>query len=91
VTGPREASVYLDWAAAAAPDPVEQCFRAALRALKSGGLLLADNVIQAGAMARGETQQARRVHRCNELVRNEPELTGLILPVGDGLSVSVRS
>jgi predicted O-methyltransferase YrrM len=72
-------------------DRVEQCFRAALRVLKSGGLLLADNVVNAGQVARRGTQQARRVHRWNELVHDEPSLTGMILPVGDGLSFSVRS
>ena len=70
---------------------VEQCFRLALNVLKPGGLLLADNTLGDGEVGRRETNQARRVHRWNDLVQDERSLTGMILPIGDGLSVSVRS
>ena len=70
---------------------VERCFWLALNVLKTGGLLLADNTLRDGEVARRETRRARRVHRWNDLVQGERSLTGMILPVGDGLSVSVRS
>jgi predicted O-methyltransferase YrrM len=70
---------------------VERCFWLALNVLKPGGLLLADNTLGDGEVARRETRQARRVHRWNNLVQRERSLTGMILPIGDGLSISVRS
>jgi predicted O-methyltransferase YrrM len=70
---------------------VQQCFEGALNVLKPDGVLLADNALEAGAISRRETDQARCVHRWNELVKDEPSLTSMILPVGDGLSVAVRS
>ena len=70
---------------------VEHCFRLARDVLKPGGLLLADNALEAGRLSGHETLQARCVHRWNELVRVDRSLTATILPIGDGLSVAVRS
>jgi predicted O-methyltransferase YrrM len=70
---------------------VELCFQQATRVLKPGGLLLADNALGAGEVLRRETRQARSVHRWNQLVSEEESLSATIVPVGDGLSIAVRS
>ena len=70
---------------------VELCFRQAMRVLKPGGLLLADNALGAGEVLRRETRQARCVHRWNQLVSEDESLSATIVPVGDGLSIAVRS
>ena len=70
---------------------VERCYRAALKALMPGGLLLADNALAGGDVLRQETREGRCAHRWNALVREDPSLFGLILPTEDGLSVAVRA
>jgi predicted O-methyltransferase YrrM len=69
---------------------VELCFQSAMRVLKPGGLLLADNALGAGEVLRAETREARCVHRWNQLVSEEESLSATIVPVGDGLSIAVR-
>ena len=69
---------------------VERCYRAALKALMPGGLLLADNALASGDVIVRETRQGRCVHRWNTLVLDDPSVFGLILPTDDGLSVAVR-
>ena len=70
---------------------VERCYRSALRALRPGGLLLADNALAGGEVLRQETREGRCVHRWNTLVLDDPSVFGLILPTDDGLSVAVRT
>jgi predicted O-methyltransferase YrrM len=70
---------------------VELCFQEAMRVLKPGGLLLADNALAAGEVVRPETREARCVHRWNQLVAREDQLSATIVPIGDGLSIAVRS
>jgi predicted O-methyltransferase YrrM len=70
---------------------VERCFHIARDVLKVNGLLLADNALEAAKGISGQTNQARCVHRWNQLVKGESSLTSMILPIGDGLSVAVRS
>jgi predicted O-methyltransferase YrrM len=69
---------------------VERCYRSALRALRPGGLLLADNALASGEVLHKETREGRCVHRWNTLVREDSSVFGSILPVDDGLSVAVR-
>jgi predicted O-methyltransferase YrrM len=70
---------------------VELCFRQAMRVLKPGGLLLADNALGAGEVMRRKTREARCVHVWNQLVLAEESLSATIVPVGDGLSIAVRT
>ena len=73
------------------PERVERGYRGSLRALRPGGLLLADNALAGGDVLRQETREGRCVHRWNALVLDDPSVFGLILPTDDGLSVAVRA
>jgi predicted O-methyltransferase YrrM len=70
---------------------VERCFNGALKVLKRGGLLLADNALEAADVLGRETREGRCVHRWNALVVAEPSLSGMIVPIEAGLSVAVRA
>lgn len=69
----------------------------ALRLLNDGGLLVSDNVLQEGTVLESRyavTRRDRTIHTrmrdyLYELKRN-PALETVILPLGDGVSVSVR-
>ncbi|MFI3213404.1 MAG: O-methyltransferase [Eubacteriales bacterium] len=68
-----------------------------LRLLKSGGLLVSDNVLQDGDIIESRfavTRRNRTIHsRMREYLyelKHHPELTTTILPVGDGVTVSVK-
>jgi predicted O-methyltransferase YrrM len=69
---------------------VARCYRAAVKALMPGGLLLADNALAGGEVLGQETREGRCVHRWNALVQEDPSVFGMILPTDDGLSVAVR-
>ena len=70
---------------------VALCFHQALAVLRPGGVLFTDNALASGEVAHPQTREARCVHRWNELVGAEPSLVSTILPIGDGLSMAVRS
>ena len=68
-----------------------------LRLLASGGLLVADNVLQDGDVIESRfavTRRNRTIHaRMREYLyelKHHPELETVILPVGDGVALSVR-
>ena len=68
-----------------------------LRLLASGGLLMADNVLQDGDVIESRfavTRRNRTIHaRMREYLyelKHHPELETVILPVGDGVALSVR-
>jgi caffeoyl-CoA O-methyltransferase len=63
----------------------------AVRLLRRGGVLLADNVIWSDRVADptqtdADTEGIRRFH---DRITGDPELSSTVLPVGDGVSVSV--
>lgn len=69
----------------------------ALRLLKAGGLLVSDNVLQEGDILESRyavTRRDRTIHsRMREYLfelKHHPMLTTSILPVGDGVAVSVK-
>ena len=70
---------------------VEECFHGAFKVLMPGALLLADNALAGGDVLRRETLEGHCVHRWNALVMEHPALSGIILPMDDGLSVAVRN
>ena len=68
-----------------------------LRLLAPGGILLSDNVLQDGEIIESRfavTRRNRTIHsRMREYLyelKHHPELETVILPVGDGVTVSVR-
>jgi len=69
---------------------VERLFRLSLERVRSGGLLLADNALRMGEVARPSGQQARNVAAYNRLAAGEPSLESVIVPIRDGLSVAVK-
>jgi predicted O-methyltransferase YrrM len=63
-------------------------FRAALPRLKRGGLLIADNVLWSGRVARRASDDATRaIQRLNRLVYSSRKLFPVIVPLRDGVAV----
>lgn len=63
----------------------------ALRRLKKGGLLIADNVLWSGTVVvPGNDQDELGIKQFNQLTHTNPELTTTIIPIRDGLSISVK-
>ena len=68
-------------------------FELALRLARPGGLVCADNVFWFGAALSEEdpSPEAEGVRAYNRLASTTPGVETLILPLGDGLSVSLRT
>jgi predicted O-methyltransferase YrrM len=66
---------------------------AAVPRLRTGGLLLADNALWGGRVAHPEIDDpsTRALRAFNERLLSHPELDALILPVGDGLAVGLKT
>jgi len=65
-----------------------EALRIALPRLKRGGLLITDNTLWRGLVARkAETEQTRGVQRFNELIYASPELYPVIVPLRDGVAI----
>lgn len=89
VDGPLDV-IFVDIEKAGYPRALE----AAVQRLRPGGLLLADNALWGGKVARApgaEDQSGTDALReFNQQAHTHPGLLSLILPVGDGLMVSLR-
>ena len=72
----------------ASEDVVRTVFGLVLEHLDGGALLLADNALRQGEVIQPKNQQARNVHRYNELVANDRRLEGVVVPIRDGLSIA---
>jgi predicted O-methyltransferase YrrM len=65
--------------------------------LRPGAVLTVDNVLMSGTVAEGRTdghwtdEQISQMRAFTQHVLSLPELTGSVLPVGDGVLVAVRS
>jgi predicted O-methyltransferase YrrM len=68
-------------------------FELALRLVRPGGVVCADNVFWLGAALSEDdvSSEAEGVRRYNRLASSTPGVDTVLLPLGDGLSVSVRS
>jgi caffeoyl-CoA O-methyltransferase len=70
-------------------DKREYCeyYRAVKNKVRPGGFILADNVLWGGKVLDENTkdQQTRGIIEFNEMIRNEPGIENLILPVRDGI------
>lgn len=69
----------------------------AMRLLKKGGVMIADNVLQEGDLVESKFATRRRdrtIHtRMREYmyqVKNSPELETTIVPIGDGITMSIK-
>jgi predicted O-methyltransferase YrrM len=66
-------------------------FRAAVPRLRRGGLLVADNVLWGGRVARGEAdRETAAIREFNRLLFSSPDLLTTIVPLRDGVSVSLK-
>jgi predicted O-methyltransferase YrrM len=62
----------------------------ALRVVRPGGLVLADNVFWNGKVAKAsDDPDVRGIRDYNARIASDPRLSSTVIPVGDGLSVSV--
>jgi caffeoyl-CoA O-methyltransferase len=72
-------------------DKREYCeyFRLVIDKVKHGGYILADNVLWGGKAIDSETNdpQTRGIIEFNEMIKNEPGIENLILPIRDGLMI----
>lgn len=59
-----------------------------LARLDEGALLMADNALRQGEVAKPKNQQARNVAAYNEWVSKHPRLESVVIPIRDGLSVA---
>lgn len=66
-------------------------FTRARSRIRRGGLLVADNVLWSGRVARGETDPATEgVREFNRLIYSAPDFFTTIIPLRDGVSVSLK-
>jgi predicted O-methyltransferase YrrM len=79
--------VFIDALKSEYPEYLEH----AKRLLRPGGVLVADNVLNGGRVADplADDEDTVGLRQFNDLVTDDPDLSGLILPVGDGVLVAV--
>jgi predicted O-methyltransferase YrrM len=67
-------------------------FRHALRVVRTGGLIMADNAFLHGALLDGNSEDPdlRAMSEFNEMMAREATLQSIIVPLGDGLWVAVK-
>lgn len=82
-------AIFLD----ADKEPLPTYFEWALRLLRPGGLLIADNALWGGRVLDPETadEGTRGVREFNRRMASDERVRGTIVPVGDGLAVGVVS
>ncbi len=66
--------------------------RQALRIVRRGGLIMADNAFAFGEVLDGHTsnREVEAVRKFNDTVAHDPALHSIIVPVGDGLMVALK-
>ncbi|CAN5256202.1 O-methyltransferase [soil metagenome] len=79
--------VFIDALQSEYPDYLDH----AKRLLRPGGILCADNVLWSGRVADPlvDDEDTEGLRRFNDMVTEDPELAGMILPVGDGILCAV--
>lgn len=64
-------------------------FDAIIDQVKSGGLIVADNVLWSGkVLLENKDKDTQNIHAYNEKVRNDPRVENFILPIRDGLNIA---
>ncbi|MEQ8880869.1 MAG: methyltransferase, partial [Cyclobacteriaceae bacterium] len=58
--------------------------------LRSGGLLLADNVLWSGKVydAKQQDKVTNTIRSFNEMVQNDPRVENILLPIRDGIMMA---
>ncbi len=66
--------------------------RAGIERLRPGGMLVADNVLWHGSIADPDDRspQAEGIRALHDVITGDPRLRSTVVPIGDGLSLSVR-
>ena len=60
--------------------------------LKSGGLLITDNVLWSGkVLSEDNDNETKIIKKYNTLIKNDPRLKSLMLPIRDGLTLSLKN
>lgn len=63
----------------------------AMRILRPGGILLADNVLAGGLVADGNGETEVAIREFLDTAAAEPKMQSVIVPLGDGIFVGVKS
>lgn len=66
-------------------------FQVAKTKIKNGGLIIADNVLWRNRIVDSQWQEDPSTHgvlEFNRMIMNDPDVVSLILPIGDGVSLS---
>ena len=82
-------AAFIDADKAGYPRYLEEC----LRIVRPGGLILVDNAFAFGHLLDRASQdlEVQMVREFNEDLSKDPRLSGIIVPLGDGLWVCVKS
>ena len=85
--GERFDAVFLD----ADKEPLPTYFDWALRLLRPGGLLIADNTLWGGKVldSRIDDEATRGVREFNRRLATDPRVTGIVVPTHDGVGIGV--
>ncbi len=62
----------------------------AKRILKKGGVLIFDNALWGGSVLSPSDPQSKAISETNKLIRDDPELENVILPIRDGIALCVK-
>ena len=81
-------AAFLDADSPSYPVYLKEC----LRIVRSGGLIMADNALGYGRLFDPQAEDAGvvAIRKFNEVMARETTLSGVIVPLGDGLWVAVR-
>lgn len=85
--GERFDAVFLD----ADKEPLPTYFEWALRLVRPGGLIIADNALWGGRVYDGDEsdERTRGVREFNRRMSTDPRVLGIIVPTHDGVAVAV--
>lgn len=85
--GQKFDAVFLD----ADKEPLPTYLDWALRLLRPGGLVIADNTLRGGRVAdpSADDAQLRGIREFNRKLAADPRVTGIVIPIGDGVAVGV--
>ncbi|MDZ7719089.1 MAG: O-methyltransferase [Balneolaceae bacterium] len=55
--------------------------------LRSGGILVIDNVLWDGYVLRPSSEKSRAIHKLNKMVRDDKDVEQVMIPVRDGITI----
>jgi predicted O-methyltransferase YrrM len=73
------------------PDTSSKMLDLCLRRLRPGGLLLSDNALRSGRILSPDDPATEGIAHFNSAISSHPRLTTTIVPVRDGVSISVKT